>query len=504
MSRAPDPESATKVRRRQPGLHRASARDGHGQHRPRARQTRPEFLASTARGAVSSEAGPLGRITGTLLRPGLARTVARTAGFTVTATVAAGLGGIVIARAVGPTVRGEYAAVTAWFGVAVLLGGMGQPAALCFHVARDPLRAREYTATSRAMMIATGALAVAAGVLLAPVLARGNTGIALAYRIAFGASIITLVGASYAYSLQARDLSRWNVSRTVQPLLSLIAILVLWRLRLLNLDVAVVVLASTMLAQLGWAYWSCRRVDLVPGHARADLLRPLATYGALQIAGFAPAALNQQLDQLVLSQTVPPADLGRYAIAASLTLLPLSAVSAIGFVALPRLASEREVTAAGRRLQRTALLSSAALTVAMLLPLAVGAPWLVPLVFGAAYRGAVPLIWILTPGAICLICGQVVVDLLLGRGHPGVVAWAQGLAALFTMTLLFALLPFLGVYAAAIASTVSYGGALAVMLHRLLHLPAHARGSAPKTPNSSGLLVPDCKQDPVSRSSNDN
>ena len=96
------------------------------------------------------------------------------------------------------------------------------------------------------------------------------------------------------------------------------------------------------------------------------------------------------------------------------------------------------------------------------------------------------------------------VDLLLGRGHPGVVAWAQGLAALFTMTLLFALLPFLGVYAAAIASTVSYGGALAVMLHRLLHLPAHARGSAPKTPNSSGLLVPDCKQDPVSRSSNDN
>ena len=41
-----------------------------------------------------------------------------------------GLGGIILARALGPTVRGEYAAITAWFGVALMIGGMGQPSPL--------------------------------------------------------------------------------------------------------------------------------------------------------------------------------------------------------------------------------------------------------------------------------------------------------------------------------------------------------------------------------------
>ena len=445
----------------------------------------PGLLTATDSAALRDTAH-LRRLAGALRRPGFVRSVAHTAGYNLAATVAAGLGGILIARAVGPTVRGEYAAVTSWFGVVVLVGGVGQPAALCFYVARHPSRAREYAATSRAMMLVMGLLAAAGGMLLSPLLARGSAQVAIGYRIAFGVSIIALVGASYTYSLQARDIPRWNAARTVQPVFSLIAILALWRLRLLTLDAVLVVLGVGMLLQLGWAYWSCRRVGLVPGRARVALMRPLAIYGAAQIAALTPAALNEQLDQLVLSQTVPAADLGRYAIAVSLTMLPLSAASAIGYVAFPKLASERGVTPATRRLQRLAILGSAGLTVAMLVPLALTAPWLVPLVFGSAYRGAVPLIWILTPGAVFLNCGQVIGNLLRGRSHPSVVAWAQGLAAVFTVALLAALLPFLGVYAAAIASTVAYGVATAVMLHRLLHLPSHARGSGPRIESLAG------------------
>jgi O-antigen/teichoic acid export membrane protein len=74
-------------------------------------------------------------------------------------------------------------------------------------------------------------------------------------------------------------------------------------------------------------------------------------------------------------------------------------------------------------------------------------------------------------------CGQVAGDLLRGRNHPAVVAWAQGLAAIFTVLLLIVLLPIVGVYGAAIASTVAYGVALAAMLRSLRHLPRHARGA---------------------------
>ena len=41
-----------------------------------------------------------------------------------------------------------------------------------------------------------------------------------AKRIASGTSIVALIGASYTFSLQARDLRRWNVVRLSQPVLS--------------------------------------------------------------------------------------------------------------------------------------------------------------------------------------------------------------------------------------------------------------------------------------------
>lgn len=421
-----------------------------------------------------------------LRRPGLGQQIARTAGFNVSSTVAAGLGGVILARALGPTVRGEYAAVTAWFGVVQMVGAMGQPAALCFYVAREPLwRARDYVATSRAMMLTTGVVAMTAGMLLAPVLAHGNPGLTQGYRIAFGASIVAFVGASYTYALQARDLHRWNVVRVTQPLLALLAIVVLWRLRMFTLQNAVLVLAGTLLVQLAWAYRSCRLDGLVPGRARATIVRPLAFYGVAQIAAVTPATLNAQLDQLVLSQAVPAAALGRYAIAVSLTSLPIPLVSAIGNVAFPRLAAQRVATSSTYRLQRLAVLGSAGLAAAFLLPLALCAYWMIPVVFGPAYRGAVPLLWILTPGGVFLACGQVVGDLLRGRNRPIVVAWAQGLAALFTVALLWALLPVVGVYGAAIASTIAYGIALLAMLRFLRKLSADTGSAGPHHRNST-------------------
>jgi O-antigen/teichoic acid export membrane protein len=437
---------------------------------------------------MSSHAAPtrLQRLSAGLPWAGAGRAVARTAGFNFASTAAAGLGGVLVARAVGPAVRGEYSAITAWFGVAVLIGNVGQPAALCFYVARDPLRARQYVATSRSMMLVTGTVAMAAGMVLSPALGRGSAAVAAGYRIAFGSSIVAFVAASYTFSLQARDLPRWNVVRVSQPVLSLLALGVLWGLRLLTLRNALLVLPATMLVQLGWAYRCCRRAGLAPGAPQASLVRPLAGYGAAQIAALTPAVLNAQLDQLVLSQTVPPADLGRYALAVSFTLLPTSLVAAIGFVAFPWLAARSEPTETVRRVQLAAILASAGVAVLTLVPLAAAASWLVPLVFGAGYRGAVPLLWILAPGAVFLACGQVAGDLLRGRNRPSVVAWAQGVAAVFTVVLLLALLPAAGVAGAAIASTVAYGVALAVMLWVLLR-PAPARLARP------------CKHWPASR-----
>jgi O-antigen/teichoic acid export membrane protein len=427
---------------------------------------------------AEAEDGHLRELASVLRRRGIGRLVARTAGFNVASAAAAGLGGIIIARALGPDMRGEYAAVTAWFGVALMVGGMGQPAALCFHVAHDPGNARSYVATSRAMMLVTGTAALAGGILLAPLLARGNAGLTVAYRIAFATSIVAFVGASYTFSLQARNLRWWNTVRVSQPLLSLAFLAVLWRLRMLTLIAALVVLALTMCLQLCWAYYRCRSADLAPGHVEVRLVRPLARYGSAQIAALTPAALNAQLDKLVLSQAVPPAVLGRYAVAVSCSLLPIPLVSAIGNVAFPWLASRHGVDALARRMQWLGILVSGCAAAGALVPLDLVAPWLIPRVFGPGYAGVVPLLWILTPAGVFLACNQVTGDMLRGRKRPLVVARAEGLAAIFTVILLVALLPVAGVYGAAIASAVAYGVALVVMLVCLRGL--RSDGSRPK------------------------
>jgi O-antigen/teichoic acid export membrane protein len=180
----------------------------------------------------------------------------------------------------------------------------------------------------------------------------------------------------------------------------------------------------------------------------------------------------------VLSQLGAPVDLGRYAVAVSVTMIPVPLVCAIGNVTFPRLAAQRTASAQSERLQRVALLTSAVLATAVMLFLAVTCSWLIPLVFGATYRGAVPLVWLLAPGGVFLCCGQVTGDLLRGLGRPKSAATAQGVAAVFTVILLIALLPVLGVAAAAIATTIAYGVALTVMI-RLLRRPAREAGPPP-------------------------
>jgi O-antigen/teichoic acid export membrane protein len=420
-------------------------------------------------------AGQLAQARALLRRPQVGGAIARTACFNAAAAAAAAMAGVIIARTVGPTVRGEYAAVMAWFGVLLVLGEVGQSAAVCFYVARDSQRARAYVATSRAMLMVTGALALVGGLLLAPVLAHGNPELTGAYRIAFGGSVIAFIGTSYTFALQATNTARWNLVRFSQPLLALAVIVVLLRSRLLTLDTAIGTVLVTMTIQLGYSYYWCLRSGLAPGRVERRLVGPLARYGLTQLAAVTPTAVNNYLDQLVLSQLVPPADLGRYAIAASVSLIPVPLVSAIGNVAFPRLAARRRVAADGSRLQLAAAAVSAGVAAAILLPVALSAYWLIPAVFGPAYRGAVPLLWILTPGGIFLATGQVVGDLLRGLNRPGLVATAQGLAAVVTVILLVALLPSTGVAAAAIASTVAYGIALAAMIRWIWRPPGTSR-----------------------------
>jgi O-antigen/teichoic acid export membrane protein len=329
-------------------------------------------------------------------------------------------------------------------------------------------------------MLVTGTAALVVGVIVAPVLARGNQGLASAYRLAFAGSVIAFTAGSYTASLLARDVRRWNLARLSQPVLGLAGLILLSLLHRLEVQTAVQTMVVSMALQLGCAYYWCRRCGLASGCAQAKFARPMLRYGLSQLAATTPATINGYLDQLVLSQVAPSAVLGHYAVAVAITILPVSLVSAIGSVAFPRLAARTAPTARTYQLPRVAMLASAGVASAILLPIAVTASWVIPLAFGDAYRASVPLVWALTPAGVLLACGQVAGDLLRGLGRPRLVAIAQSIAAVLTVALLLALLPLMGVVAAAIASTVAYGTALAVMIRCLWRLTPIGEAPPPR------------------------
>ncbi|MFC0566590.1 oligosaccharide flippase family protein [Plantactinospora siamensis] len=380
------------------------------------------------------------------------------------------------ARSLGPAPRGEYAAIMTWFGTLLMVGQLGQTAAVAYHVAREPRRAADHLATSRNIMLVTGLLAIGAGLVAAPMLGRHHGEAVWGYRLVFLTCLPTFVGASYTFALLATRLALWNLVRISQPLAYLAVLGLLYLTGGLTLTTLVWTLCLTMVAQTVLAYALCRRHGLAGGRGRADLARPLLRYGVSQVTAAVPTTLTGRLDQLVLSMAVAPAALGHYAVATSVTNLALPLVGAVGSVVYPRIASHTMSAQGALALQRRAVWTSAVLSAVLLLAVAASAPWVVPSVFGAGFRGAVLLIWLLSPGTALLACGMVCADLLRGHGRPLAVARAQGISAVAVAVLLAVLLPTMGLPGAALASTVAAGVALILMLRALPGRSAVADG----------------------------
>ena len=395
---------------------------------------------------------------------GIRRAVLGTAVVNMGVTVVAATAGVIIARSLGPDGRGDYAALMAWFGLILIVGELGQPAATTYFVARHPDRAADYTATSRRIILLLGPLLTLFGLLGASVLSDGRDGLTAAYQVVFLCCVPSFLGASFSFALQGRSIPLWNLMRASQPVAFLLAVVVAALLDQLTLMAVAVLFSGTVTAQAVLAYALARRIGLAGGRGHRELMGPMAKYGASQLASTAPQTLNGRLDQMVLSQSAKPADLGHYAVAVTVTGLAVPVVSALGNVAFPRLAARAHDEEAAARLVRRAIVASLVLSVLVVGGLTLTAHWTVPLLFGEESSDSVPLVWLLAAGGVFLAGVQVMSDLLRGRGRPLAVAKAQGVGVVVTFVGLVIAIPVWGAAGAAVVSSACYALTWALLL----------------------------------------
>lgn len=399
-------------------------------------------------------------------RPGsLARDVAATAGTNAGLAVLGGLGGILLARALGPNDRGHLVALVQWPALACTLASVGVTQATTYRLGRHPARAKAIVATGTALCLASGVVVALAGPILAVAVGRSET-VERYLTVLFLLAPMTIATGLWNSALQTLHIGRFNLTRAVQPLVYLAGTSVLFATDRLRLVTASITLGGAQVAAFIVAYVATRRS--VPIGLRADRAEAgsLLRYGAVVFVGMLPRVVNVRLDLLVLSilPSVAPRELGVYVIAASLTWLVLPVAVSFGTVAFPRLARADD---GFDRVQRVALRGSTGVALVLVAALVAGAPWVVPTVFGEPYRGAVRLVWLLAPGTVFLAFNQVMGDVLRGRGRPSFAVAGEATAAVVTITGLLLFVDAYGTTAAAVVSSVAYA-ATSVVLRMLL------------------------------------
>jgi len=174
---------------------------------------------------------------------------------------------------------------------------------------------------------------------------------------------------------------------------------------------------------------------------------------------------------------------GSFEIAARYRRRPRPPPLAISWVLYPRYAMD-DPFKAGRKAR--SLLPRAGLMIALAsLPLGLGAGYLLPLVYGEAFRAAVVPAQILIVGLSVQGVAGVLTAYFYGTGRPGLNSVAMGGGLLLTLALDLLLIPRFGATGAAVASTCAY---LTSAVALLVAFWMVTRKSASRAPLSRAVL----------------
>ncbi|MDQ3067885.1 MAG: oligosaccharide flippase family protein, partial [Actinomycetota bacterium] len=150
----------------------------------------------------------------------------------------------------------------------------------------------------------------------------------------------------------------------------------------------------------------------------------LRRFGLRGLLGWVSPTETLRVDQLVVGLVLSAYDLGLYVAALAFTNLPRFLAQAVGNVAYPRVAVERNFAAQRRQMWRYVAFGTAVSTVVAGL-LAAAADPLVRLAFGDAFGGAVGPLRLLLLATVTLCARRVLSEAMRGAGFAGATSRAE-------------------------------------------------------------------------------
>jgi len=373
--------------------------------------------------------------------------------------------GPLVARLLGPAGRGELAAIMIWPAALTFFGSLGLPAGTTYAIARGVGGPRELSRRmlKYALPQTVALLAVQFAVFDAVLGGRGHA--------IWDAALVSLLlvpvllAQQYGIALLqgAHRFRLFNAARVLPSALYAVfvaGLFVMHRDSLMGIVLAWLVanIATTLLCYIGvYAY------DDEPREHRGMGDREMFSFGlrGLFVSGSPVEAVR--LDQMALAIFLPAAALGTYVVGLAITNLPSFVSKSVGVVAFPTVAAEKDIAKARQMVVRYTLLDLV-LSLLIVAPLFAAAHWIIPLLFGNAFKSAVVISYLMLPGTVFLSVRRVLAEGLRGLGLPAIGTIAEIVALGWLLAALAVFVPLLGAKGAAIAMTTAYAASLIVTL----------------------------------------
>lgn len=366
------------------------------------------------------------------------------------------LSGIILARTLGPTLRGEYAAAILIPGMIAFLAEFGLGFSFSYHVGKQP----ESTGTAWLLVWLMGAglgsvLAICTYLILPHIWSVSST-VYESLRVSLiSVPLILLVGYEAQMLLGSGHILEHNIARTLIGVSYAfgVVIVAIWGGQNIQFY-ATTYVVSFAIATLVATYFVCTRLQ-PRAHWNQTIAISIYRYGIKSYSGALAAQSNLRLDQYMMVGLTTATQLGLYVAAVSLSALFQPVFAAISVVTVPKAIQCTSINDGGKVVYRYTLLG-AMLGVPLAIVAAVASPLLVRLLFGTEFSASAHLAQVLMFAALFQGCNVILGNGIRAMGFPGRVAVADSIGLIITISMLLVLLPRIGALGAAVTSLIAY------------------------------------------------
>jgi O-antigen/teichoic acid export membrane protein len=370
------------------------------------------------------------------------------------------LSSVVIARALGPAGRGEFAVATALGAVGLQIANLGIHTSGAWSISRNP--ALLGPLITNGMLLSGGlggGLALIVGVVFAafPGVALLQGPILLIALTSIPVGLANLVLLNLALGLNRVRL--FNAMELGQRIVSTAAIVLLILAGIITSTAALACVVVASAASLAVGLVALGRIPAGSRRGSIPLLRASAAYGARAYLAALFTFLVLRLDVLILERLLDDRRVGEYAIAVSIAEFALLGPVTVATLLFPRLAAMADARLRWITAARWALLTGAGAACVMLVAWLLGAE-LIATLYGSEFSGGAPALMWLLPGIVLLSMQTILMYFYYAIGTPRITILAPFCGFVVNVALNLALIPIFGIVGSALASTLAYAAML--------------------------------------------